>query len=174
MPNVTKSTLNAMTGTIATSAMVYVTDATDVVAGTEIEKVKEVTEKGYYYFDSTKWVKLGASSGAPYEQVRGKVTILRGTEATSSGNVVGADGGATNYTIKPDDYFIFTNNSGNTTINFPATSQAEAGRTVYIYNGNTVSGGLTLLGLGGGMTTHNQYRGRAFISNGTSWYSVGL
>lgn len=189
IPRLTKSVAKTMVtqfpnsgnNKIEESTLIYVTD--NVGTGDNAQFVG--TGKGFYYFDATayKWTKLGTGgSGAtvavPYENMRGKVTTLRKGGSAATGVVT--DATAVNYIIQPGDFLIVTNNAEVTTIRFPETSVAEKGRTIHLFNNNTITGGLVLRGkndnddLFRGQTTTNQWRGRTFVSDGEKWVGIAL
>jgi len=106
---------------------------------------------------SPNWQCLGAVTS--YQSMRGKVTILQ----------------AATYTVQPDDYTIVTNHNAQCTITFPTlTNSAEdIGRTVHVFNNNTVTGSTLYVGVIGNTVT-NQFRGRTFVWTGTVWVIIGL
>ncbi|MDY3521898.1 hypothetical protein PG614_08155 [Riemerella anatipestifer] len=70
IPNVSKNKALQMGGNsnIKESTLIYVNDLTDYNVTPADAKVEDITEKGYYYWDGTKWVKtkVSASSLEPW------------------------------------------------------------------------------------------------------------
>lgn len=162
VPNVTKATLSAMTGTIATSAMVYVigdstnTDTNFADTTTNINRTNMVTGLGYYYFNGTQWVQLG---GATPEG-----TFTRNIRKDNRTTVVVDQLQDGSTSVK--DYFIhMTGNPTNITL---PSAASNTGREVCFYNPGTNTATVSPIALGiaadvvASATT-------CFISDGTNW-----
>ena len=104
------------------------------------------------------WTNAGGA--VPYQEIRGKVKRLQ----------------AATYTLEDDVYMIETNHNAICTITFPplTNTAADIGRTVHVFNNNTVPGSTAYVGVTAGNTVTNQFRGRFFVWTGTIWANIGL
>lgn len=151
VPNVDKTRLNAMTGTIATSALVYVIDA----SGSDSSTTKKVKEVGYHYFDGTEWVKLG------------------GGASSSSSTPVPVITTETSYVVTGNEQIIITKAGSTNTIKLPSAS-ANSGRVFYISNMNTTASTLTITSDSEiiGTPAILQKRGKTVVSDGSEWVMI--
>jgi hypothetical protein len=160
-PRIDGAQLRAKTYTTAqTGALVYVNTADTSPSG----QTAQVTAAGYYYFNGTVWTAVGSGSSSStqlYQNIRGGVTTVT----------------ATSYTLQPNDYVVVTNAAAAVTITLPNLTAADAGRTVLLYNNNTVAQGNVLAPAtpfpAAGLTSNLQGRGRTLTWTGTTWLVVG-
>lgn len=159
VPNVTKATLSAMTGTIATSAMVYVigdssnTDTDFSNTTTNINRTNKVTGLGYYYFNGTEWVQLG--------EAKAEGIFVRNIRVTDASSI----------SVNETDYYIHsTLANGNVVVTLPSTPQL--GRTVCVFlESPNATGEFSPLPTGG----YNYIGGTAsncVIWNGSKWIAA--
>lgn len=151
-PRVTVSALNAASanyGADQTGAIVYVTDATGAAAATKTGNISAV---GYYYFDGSNWQGFGSGTSSTSTTVQGNVKEVN----TSS------------YTVTANDYLIVTTNI-TTTINFPALTAVDAGKTVVVFNKNVDYSANNILGVIVGNPGNNNLRGLTMIWSGSTW-----
>lgn len=151
IPRVTRERAGSMSS-VPVSTLVYISE---VATGAQSGPTANVDAAGFYYSDGSVWQKLGGSPAAtPYQNIRGGVAIV----TTGS------------YTIQPADYTVITKASSTVTITFPNLSAADAGRTVWIYNQNSVTGNNPLVNITTGTVNNGgQLRGFVAIWTGTEW-----
>lgn len=165
VPNVTKDRLNQMTGTIATSALVYVTDAS-ALDGSTTTKVKEV---GYHYFDGTEWVKLGGGASTSTSTTNSNVI-----HSIKSTNVTGEV--ATLNTLKSTDWkegdYTFVLQMGFTgSVELPDPTQNK-GRVIALRNVSGANRNFSPYTPVNNATI-NTNRGLVLHSDGDKWHAIG-
>lgn len=150
IPRVTRERAGSM-ASVPVSTLVYISE---VATGAQSGATANVDAAGFYYSDGSVWQKLGGSSAAPvYQNIRGGVAIV-----TAS------------YTIQPGDYTVITKASSAVTITFPNLTAADAGRTVWIYNQNSVTAANSFVNISTGTVNNGgQFRGFVAIWTGAEW-----
>ena len=146
-------------GIFAEGTIVYVTDVTGTPAGA----TENVTEKGYYSFDGTKWNTFGGGeSGASGSGLK-LTKVVTPTDATHPSG----------YTITGDEEFVVTRWTAARSVHFPVIDEAKAGTVIFVVNENT-SGATNLISMDG-VPQQNQSdsmaRGRGYpvLWTGTQW-----
>lgn len=75
------------------------------------------------------------------------------------------------YSVGVNDFFVVTHSTGGTAITFPNLTSADAGRVVYVYNGNSGGTGNTFANVSG-IVTNPQLRGLTVVWSGQQWFSI--
>lgn len=153
IPRVTRERARSM-NSVPVSTLVYITEAT---TGTQTNSTQFVDAAGFYYSDGANWQKMGASAAPVYQNIRGNVNVLPSSTLS--------------YTVLPADYMVVTTAGSGVTINLPALTAADAGRTFLLYNDNSAAVANTVVGLDSGSTGGNLQKGRNnfYIWTGTKW-----
>lgn len=166
VPRVTKQQLSEMTGTIAEGALVYV-NTIGTATGTATERIEDVTDSngvGFYYFDKTKWVKVGGGASTAAETQ----TFTRNIREDNRTTVV-VDQLQDGSTSTKDYYIIMTGNP--TAVTMPAAA-SNKGRVLCFYNPGTNNAQLSPTGVGTQGVGVDASQSACYISNGTSWYGA--
>lgn len=157
VPRVTKQQLSEMTGTIAEGALVYVNTigAANGTATARIENVTTANGVGFYYFDKTKWVKVGSKT----------FTARTGQTASSGYDWTDGNKGLV-------DFYEFTVYSSAITLPSPADHK---GAIIYIrnYTGGTRNfGGADGIGTPKGVASLVATGAMTVWSDGTVWHNI--
>lgn len=197
IPRVSVGAAQAMQN-VETSTLIYIND----ISGVKGNQTQDVDAVGFYYFDRTKWVKLGgagATSANIYTEdgaitSNRTVTVGENKKITFQGGATHLNGagyvnsktisGGTEYSILNDDYHISIDGP---TLQFkvyvPQPSQAK-GRVLIFTNKTANNLVLNLLAEDGKTPTDAQVisgseqsqipanKGEWIISDGTKWYNL--
>lgn len=170
VPRVTKQQLSEMTGTIAEGALVYVNTIGDAT-GAATARIADVTDAngvGFYYFDKTKWVKVGGGASSSTSTTKNVIQSIKSTNV--DGEV------ATLNTLKSTDwkegdytFVLQTGFSGNVELPDPTQNKGRviALRNVSGANRNIVPYTPT------NNATINTNRGLVLHSDGEKWQVIG-
>ena len=145
-------------GIFAEGTIVYVTNT----AGTPAGATENVTEKGYYSFDGTKWNTFGGGES-------GGGSGLNFTKVVRATQTSHPDG----YIVTGDEEIVITEWSAPKTFHFPVLTAAKAGTVITVISNNTGGGANTVTFAGPAQENQNfgMARGRGFMTlwTGTQW-----
>lgn len=176
VPRVTKQELSEMTGAIAEGALVYVNTIGNVTgtATTRVEDVTTANGVGFYYFNKTKWVKVGGGANTTATESGTFTRNFREDNRTSVVVDQNQDGSPITDANKKDYFIALTGNA--TTFTFPVSASANKGRIICIYQQSETESvnfkpdNVTVGGQNGAMGAGNTV---CFISGGNGkWYNT--
>lgn len=180
IPRVTKEEAQAMgigTGTdkLQESTMVYISD----ISGTSGDITSKVDAKGFYYFDSKEWVKVGGGSGTSstqnWEDIRYNNPSTPSVSNPSAKETITTN----NSTIKSTSWFVVVDIDTSATVRLPKLKATDAGKMLIIFKKGTSnatiedSTGLAASEAGSeiiGTATVTSNRAKSFIWDGKNWY----
>lgn len=187
IPNLTKTRVASIASPVE-STLVYINDIN--YTGNDA-KVSDVVEKGFYYYNGTKWIRTQGPKG----DTGGIGLIVNGTNTTVTGsgttdapykiNVTATGETATSSftrnirvepnnttTIKDNDYFIHLTSTAISTLTLPDANAASKGRVLCFYNENGPTITVTPQPKGAVQGVQSSQTA-CFISNGVdSWVSA--
>lgn len=162
VPRVTKQQLSEMTGTIAEGALVYV-NTIGAATGTAAERIAEVTDAngvGFYYFDKTKWVKVGGGASA--------ATTLDMNKAT--GKIIEVAVPVAAASIAADAFLVIATPGGSNLVELPTPTE---GRMLSISNQSASDITFTGSYQPVNMTKLAPGAGHLLMGHGNKWYVIG-